>query len=45
MNSNLVVIGIGSSAGGLEALQKMLSLLSNIDNCAYNSYSTFKPNL
>jgi len=32
---DLVVIGIGSSAGGLEALQIMLSSLPEIDNCAY----------
>lgn len=34
-DKELVVIGIGSSAGGLEALQMMLSKLKNIDNCAY----------
>jgi two-component system CheB/CheR fusion protein len=32
---DLVVVGIGSSAGGLEALQIMLAKLSNIQNCAY----------
>lgn len=31
----LTVIGIGSSAGGLEALQVMLAKLKNIQNCAY----------
>lgn len=31
----LTVIGIGSSAGGLEALQVMLAKLKNIPNCAY----------
>jgi two-component system CheB/CheR fusion protein len=32
---DLVVVGIGSSAGGLEALQVMLSKLSENLNCAY----------
>ena len=32
---DLVVVGIGSSAGGLEALQIMLSNLPEIPNCAY----------
>jgi len=32
---NLVVVGIGSSAGGLEALQIMLSNLPEIENCSY----------
>lgn len=35
MKNELVVVGIGSSAGGLEALQNMLSTLPDIDNCAY----------
>jgi two-component system CheB/CheR fusion protein len=30
-----VVVGIGSSAGGLEALQTLLSNLPEIENCAY----------
>ncbi|MAC82585.1 MAG: hypothetical protein CL624_00455 [Arcobacter sp.] len=33
--NSLVVIGIGASAGGLEALQIMLSNLNENDNCAY----------
>lgn len=32
---DLVVVGIGSSAGGLEALQIMLSKLSDNLNCSY----------
>ena len=32
---DLVVVGIGSSAGGLEALQVMLSKLSDNLNCSY----------
>ena len=32
---DLVVVGIGSSAGGLEALQVMLSKLSENLNCSY----------
>lgn len=32
---DLFVVGIGSSAGGLEALQVMLSKLSGRENCAY----------
>ena len=32
---DLVVVGIGSSAGGLEALQTMLSKLSDNLNCSY----------
>ena len=32
---NTVVVGIGSSAGGLEALQIMLSNLPDIENCSY----------
>ncbi|RXJ91141.1 hypothetical protein CRV01_02365 [Arcobacter sp. CECT 8983] len=32
---DLVVVGIGSSAGGLEALQTMLSNLGEVDNCAF----------
>lgn len=36
MNKNeMVVVGIGSSAGGLEALQIFLSKLEDISNCAY----------
>lgn len=35
MSKDLVVVGIGSSAGGLEALQIMLEKLDEIDNCAY----------
>ncbi|MBN2824541.1 MAG: PAS domain-containing protein [Campylobacterales bacterium] len=35
MKKELVVIGIGSSAGGLEALQILLSQLPDIPNCAY----------
>ena len=34
-NEDLVVVGIGSSAGGLEALQIMLSSLPEIENCSY----------
>jgi len=34
-NDDLVVVGIGSSAGGLEALQIMLSSLPEIENCSY----------
>lgn len=33
-SNNLVVVGIGSSAGGLEALQTMLSSLPEISNCS-----------
>lgn len=33
--NELVVIGIGASAGGLEALQIMLTNLEDIENCAY----------
>lgn len=33
--NELIVVGIGSSAGGLEALQIVLSKLENISNCAY----------
>ena len=32
---DLIVVGIGSSAGGLEALQILLSKLSNDLNCSY----------
>ena len=36
MNSKeLIVVGIGSSAGGLEALQIVLAKISNVDNCAF----------
>jgi len=35
MNKELVVVGIGSSAGGLEALQIMLTKIPEIPNCAY----------
>ena len=35
MSKDLVVVGIGSSAGGLEALQIMLSNLPEIQNCSY----------
>jgi len=35
MAKDLVVVGIGSSAGGLEALQIMLSNLPEIANCSY----------
>ncbi|MGM0518950.1 MAG: CheR family methyltransferase [Campylobacterota bacterium] len=34
-NNELVVVGIGASAGGLEALQVMLSDLADIKNCSY----------
>ncbi len=34
-SKDLVVVGIGSSAGGLEALQVMLSKLSDNLNCSY----------
>jgi len=34
-NEDLVVVGIGSSAGGLEALQIMLSSLPEIENSSY----------
>lgn len=34
-SKDLVVVGIGSSAGGLEALQLMLSKLSDNLNCSY----------
>ena len=34
-SSDLKVVGIGSSAGGLEALQIVLSKLSNLQNCAF----------
>jgi two-component system, chemotaxis family, CheB/CheR fusion protein len=33
--NEMVVVGIGSSAGGLEALQILLSKLEDIPNCAY----------
>ena len=35
MSKDLVVVGIGSSAGGLEALQIMLEKVDEIENCAY----------
>jgi len=35
MGKELVVVGIGSSAGGLEALQILLSKLPDIENCSY----------
>lgn len=35
MSKDLIVVGIGSSAGGLEALQILLSNLKDIDNCSY----------
>ena len=35
MSRELVVVGIGSSAGGLEALQIMLANLPEIENCSY----------
>ncbi len=35
MSKDLIVVGIGSSAGGLEALQVLLSNLQDIDNCSY----------
>lgn len=36
MNKNeMIVVGIGSSAGGLEALQILLSKLEDIPNCSY----------
>lgn len=35
MSKNLVVVGIGSSAGGLEALQVMLSKVSDSTECSY----------
>ncbi len=35
MTNDLVVVGLGSSAGGLEALQTMLEKLPQIPNCAY----------
>jgi len=35
MSKDLVVVGIGSSAGGLEALQIMLANLPEIANCSY----------
>jgi two-component system, chemotaxis family, CheB/CheR fusion protein len=35
MGKELVVVGIGSSAGGLEALQILLSNLPDIENCSY----------
>ncbi|MCD6258354.1 MAG: hypothetical protein J7J31_02005 [Helicobacteraceae bacterium] len=36
MNSKeLIVVGIGSSAGGLEALQIVLAKISNVENCAF----------
>ena len=35
MAKDLVVVGIGSSAGGLEALQIFLAQLPDINNCAY----------
>lgn len=31
----LVVVGIGSSAGGLEAIQKILTTFPEIENCSY----------
>ncbi len=31
----LIVVGIGSSAGGLEALQIVLAKISNLQNCAF----------
>ena len=34
-SKDFVVIGIGSSAGGLEALQIVLSKVDHIDNCAF----------
>ena len=35
MSKELVVVGIGSSAGGLEALQIMLANLPEIENCSF----------
>ena len=35
MSQELVVVGIGSSAGGLEALQGLLTTLPSIPNCAF----------
>lgn len=35
LKNKLIVVGIGSSAGGLEALQKLFSMLTNIDNIAF----------
>lgn len=35
MSKDLIVVGLGSSAGGLEALQIMLKNLPQIDNCSY----------
>jgi two-component system CheB/CheR fusion protein len=35
MAKDLIVVGIGSSAGGLEALQIMLEKVDEIENCAY----------
>ena len=37
---DLVVVGIGSSAGGLEALQVMLSKLSDNLNCSTSKSNT-----
>lgn len=35
MNKNLIVVGIGSSAGGLEALQILLRSMENVENLAF----------
>jgi len=35
MSKDLIVVGIGSSAGGLEALQILLSNVKDIENCSY----------
>lgn len=35
MSDGLIVVGIGSSAGGLEALQEIFSNLPDIKNCAF----------
>jgi len=35
MSQEMVVVGIGSSAGGLEALQGLLTTLPSIPNCAF----------
>lgn len=35
MKNDLIVVGIGSSAGGLEALQKFLGSMDEVDNLAF----------
>ena len=44
MKKKLVVVGIGSSAGGLEALQKLFTSLDNVENMAFVVAQHLSPN-